>query len=338
MKLGFKRKFIKVWPLRTLKVFIFSGDAKKEGLGASALITLLAQYQVNATEFCEEFNERSLELYLEGIEVPVVLWKTPNSTEFIFKFPTAGWLVAQMLQLEAESVFLEDSEEFEFDFEEDFNLSLFLNSNTNFFEKLTKNISTVFYPKSTKFRDLEEYNLKRISFSYVYSWDLSWFNSGNLGLTCAQSASYVLGTIKPFKSFIRVEYLALIRMYKFFKRYDFLRIRRRWYRFRKSKTLPSFCESRFKSIVYKFYNYLKMRNVLKFVGPKIYNLPKHILIMPLFVKQIYMYQNKYAAKKVTKKLRVFKFRSAFQQQIINRLKLKYKLYYAYFSPISKTSC
>jgi hypothetical protein len=338
MKLGFKRKFVKVWPLRTLKLFIFSGGAKKEGLNASTLITLLAQYQVNATEFCEEFNERSLDIYLEDIEIPVVLWRTPHSTEFVFKFPTAGWLVAQMLQLEAEEIFFEeDLNELEFDFEEEFNLNLVLKSSSSFFNSITEKISTLFHPRSSRFRDLEEYNLKRITFSYIYLWDLSWFNSGNLGLTCAQSASYILGTIKPFRSFIRIEYLSLIRVHKLFKRYDFLRIRRRWYKNRKKKIFVALKKLRFDSIIYKFYNYLKNYKVKKFIGSKIYNFEKRLLIIPFFTLQRYTYLNMYAARRIFKKLYVFKRKKYFQQQICNHLKLKYKLYYAYFSSISKTS-
>jgi ribosomal protein L11 len=320
MKLGFKRKYVKVWPLRTLQLFINAGEAKVGAGAGSMLTTLLAQYQVGASEFCDEFNERSLDLYLEGVEVPVTLWRTPQEISFEFKFPSIGWVISQMLQLEAESVHWNISD-LEFEFYEEFsNIQFLMRLDSKIFKKFKLTTDKLFYGKSKYQKDLEDYDLMRISLSYIYLWDLSWFSSLHLGSTCIQCAGYMFATMKPFNMFIRVE-PKLRNTRKTNKLLGFLRLRRRWFKFNKIFSLKLF---RFNFLVYKFYYYRKFfkKNILKFLGVKRYNLKKQLIINLLFLPYNDINDQELLFYLISK-LNVFKGNKSFKKKLIPILEQKY---------------
>jgi len=63
-----------------VKLIIKVGDA---GI-SPPLGPIISSYQINTSDFCKEFNEKSLILYLEDIEVPLIMEVTKDKSFFLF--------------------------------------------------------------------------------------------------------------------------------------------------------------------------------------------------------------------------------------------------------------
>lgn len=87
-----KKGFQKV----TLKLVLPVGEAKNNPI----LGPLLGQHQINIMSFCNEFNNKSLLKYQQGVVVPVfVNLKKDKTYELDIRYPTISSFVDQYLEI-----------------------------------------------------------------------------------------------------------------------------------------------------------------------------------------------------------------------------------------------
>jgi ribosomal protein L11 len=264
MKIAFKRSKIKIWPLRTPKLFLNINEIKTDPF----LNTILAQYQIDLNEFITEFNLQATQIFLDNIEIPIVITKTPELAEFLFKFPTISWLLSQTLQFDAENGF-------------NYELNFFnnINNNQQFFDYF-KFKNNFFFSNTKSNKNLDLYKYKRISIPYLFLWDMVWWLSDLKFLTRMNTTIYLIGSFRSLRCFVRIEK----RLAQFgTKSYGFLNAKERSLKIGKKKL-------KFKFIIYRFYKLKLKKKKLNFNKKKFKKKIK-TFFLNFFFKNLNIYEN-----------------------------------------------
>lgn len=263
MKIAFKRSKIKIWPLRTLKLFLNINEIKTDPF----LNTILAQYQVDLNEFIIEFNLQAKQIFLDNIELPIIIIKTPEFAEFLFKFPTISWLLSQTLQFDAENGF-------------NYELNFFNNINNQQFFDYFKFKSNFFFSNTKLNKNLDLYKYRRISIPYLFLWDMVWWLSDLKFLTRMNTTIYLIGSFRSLRCFVRIEK----RLAQFgTKSYGFLNAKERSLKIGKKKL-------KFKFIIYRFYKLKLKKKKLNFKKKK-FNKKLKVFFLNFFFKNLNIYEN-----------------------------------------------